>query len=178
MKKKFYLLVLVCFFTTPVVFADIFIEPLISYTLGSGEIEGKSADYKGPLFGGKIGLRKLGVSVGGRFDFGRFSAEEAQGRTVDTPHRAYGVFVGLDLPLVFRTSFSYFLSSSQNVEYPSPQKEVERDGTGYAIQVGVGFSFIAKIFVEYQKHTYDRDDSSDKDDVTWYMAGISLPIGL
>ena len=175
MKKKIYLLFLICFFVAPSAFASVFIEPMVSYGFGSGSMEGLSADYRGSLFGGKVGLSKLGVSVGGRFDMGNLTAEEARGRTIDTPHRAYGVFVGLDLPVLFRASFTYFLSSSQRVEFPTPAQELDLEGTGYAVQIGFGFAFVAKIFIEYQKHIYDN---AHDDDAVWYTAGISLPIDL
>ena len=176
MKNRFTLFlfpILLFLSLAPRLSAGLLLEPLVAYGIGQGDIEGLKSSYTGPLFGGKLGYSQYGLSLGFRYDQGAFTAEEKKGRTADASHRAYGAFIGYDLPALFRASYTYYLSSSQEVDMASGA--VDLKGNGYSIQVGFGFAFLINIFVEYQKHSYDNDE---KDTAEWYFAGISFPINL
>ena len=169
MTRKVLVLFIVAFLAVPTAFSGLLIEPFVAYGLGSGDIEGPSADYGGSMYGGKIGYQKLGLSGGFRFDKASLEAEEGGGHTLDSGHTGYGVFVGYDLPILLRAAFTYYLSSEQEIDFPS--RTLTLEGSGQAFYIGLGFAALANIFFEYHQHNYDNDDSAN-----WYFFGLSLPL--
>ena len=171
MTRKVLVLLVVAFLAVPTAFSSILVEPFVGYGLGSGDIGGSSSDYSGSLFGGKLGYQSLGLNGGFRFDKASFETEERNGRTIDTSHTGYGIFVGYDLPILLRAAFTYYISSEQEVDLPGGVLTFK--GSGQAIYFGLGFSALANIFFEYHQHDYDNDDN---DSANWYFFGISLPL--
>ncbi|MCY4645249.1 MAG: hypothetical protein OXB88_11585 [Bacteriovoracales bacterium] len=177
MKKNVVFLFSLVFLSSPASFAlsltDLLIEPLVGYSL-SGEAKQENAaseDFDGTVFGGKIGYSFLGLSAGLRFDTGALELESGTQGTTDSDYGAYGIFVGYDLPIFLRASFTHYISSEQDIENVGVF-----EGTGTSIHLGFGFLPLVNLFVEYHDHKLERN-GVDRD-FNWYLLGLSLPLDI
>ena len=163
------MLLMAALLVVPTGFSSVLVEPFVGYAIGEGDIEGSSSDYDGVLFGGKLGYRYTLFNAGLRYDRGAMDVEYG-GSTVESTHSAYGVFVGLDLPILLRASLTYYIASDQKIK-PSTGSAINLEGNGQSIHVGMGFAALVNLFFEYHQHNYDNDDKAN-----WYMFGVSLPL--
>ena len=184
MRKRVWVLSIIVLVMARPVWSDLLVEPFIGYSMGEAKGGGAKEDHSGVLYGGKLGYKMLGLSAGLRYDMGGIDAEEGNS-SKEYDHRAYGFFVGYDVPLLFRVSAAYYISAERELE--TSQKAEESigqtfEGSGISFHFASNFLPFIKFFLEYHKYDFDKVDSPKSlpsgflGNTTWYVFGLSLPL--
>lgn len=177
----------------------LFVEPMITYEQGTGEI-----DFPSPF--GKSDTDTQGFGVGGRLGFhvyqslflgadARYSSLEFKDDASDTKTDAkawnYGPMIGIQMPttIALRVWGSYIMDGEMDPEKDNGFDVKFKDGTGYRIGAGIKLG-IASLNLEYQNLKYDKTkiqsvgnfgtnsvSDTNHDNNTW-IASVSFPIGL
>lgn len=170
-------LLIVAFWAAQPAWSDLLIEPFAGYSIGKANGEGSKKDHDGTLYGVKLGHKTFGLSVGLRYNMGSIS-EEGGGINTDYDHTAYGLFIGYDLPILWKVSVAYYLSSQLEVATsgdPNLGSGSKIKGDGVVFRFNMGLLPFVNAFLEYQKHDYDKAELSA---VKWYVLGLSIPLNL
>jgi hypothetical protein len=203
MKKYLLPVMTLLFVCTPVLAEEnkggLFIEPMITYEQGDGEI-----DYPSPF--GTSDTTSKGFGIGGRLGFhvhksvflgvdGRYSSLELKVDGSDTKSDAkawnFGPMIGIQMPttIALRVWASYIMDGQIDPEKDNGFDVKFEDGTGYRVGAGLKLG-IASLNLEYQNLTYDKTriqavgnfgtnsvSSTSLENNTW-IASVSFPIGL
>jgi len=172
--------------------ALILIDPYVGYKLTSGENGSSPAtqyDYNSLSYGTRLGLKKLGFSLG--LDYSMASSDlEASLGNINTAEshdqKILGVFLGYDLPAMFRVWGTYVL----DVEFEDTDGSDSGDtlnGSGIGLGLGyTGLPFVSINF-EYKMYTIDEATSSGvtsnlaanaEIDLKEMMVSLSVPFDL
>ncbi|MCP4913612.1 MAG: outer membrane beta-barrel protein [Oligoflexia bacterium] len=159
--------------------AGIHVEPYLGYGMTKLEQELQGASYKvagtneekGSFieFGGRLGYSMLGLSLGLDYNFtpSAYSLDRELPlpevtEAYDYTSSNFGVFVGYELPIMFRFYGSYYLSSNLKIDsdtYTGDGQDNTGDefkGKGYNLGVGfTGLPFVS-INLEYRSISYDE----------------------
>ena len=174
------------------VHAAFLIDPYFGYKLTSGENGSSPAttyDYNSPTFGTRLGVSHLGLSLGVDYSLASTDLEAEASNVVITEKHSQsmlGLFLGYDLPIMFRLWGTYFL----DVEFEDKDGSDSGDtlsGGGYGLGVGyTGLPFVS-LNLEYKKYVIDEAVSSgvtakltgaSEIDMSEIMFSVSLPINL
>lgn len=176
MKKFILALVAMSVFTTAQ--AAFLIEPYVGYNFNS-ELEANNCssnctdDVSGTSIGARIGWQSLGLQLGGSV---KLSQLEIDGD--DASGKSLGVFVGYELPILFRVWAEYTLSST--LEDDDSGVELT-DGSGFTIGGGyTGLPFVA-INLEFSKVNYEKFEAGSVSgsldaDLNTMLLSVSLPL--
>jgi hypothetical protein len=171
-------LLFLLFFTSQT-FATFMIDPYIGYKLGSGESgDTTKVDYtfNSITYGARAGISYMMFSVGA--DYSMASADfEYEVLTLSGKDKSdqtnLGIFVGVDLPVMFRLWGQYFIDTTIEDTDGSDRGD-ELKGTGYGLGVGfTGLPFIS-LNLEYRMLTYDELVSGGKTSALSSSEEISL----
>lgn len=183
-------LVVACF--APVAHAGIYIEPYVSYAMGSQKVDfddpqqgtaDMKGDLKGTAMGGKLGFSFLLVSAGIDYMIINTNAKTDTSEFT-TKGSAPGAFVSVGLPLI-RISASYFPS----ITLRNQEDLVYTDQKGSAFKVGVGYKIFPFISLNLDYYSFSSSSASyasnngvqSGDFATWKstnsltMLGLSVP---
>lgn len=142
--------------------ADILIEPLIGYQLGT-KVEIDNSDSvsggMGPAFGGRVGYQQLGLQVG--LDYLNSSVDmDNEDFKKDLKTAEYAAFVGYEFPLLFKAYVGYIFSMSGETSIRDDDNGAAlstklNGGSGF--KAGVGFTLLPllDINLEYRNVTVD-----------------------
>lgn len=174
--------------------AGIHVEPYLGYGKTKLEQTLRGTSYKvagdnketGSFveFGGRLGYRALGLSVGLDYNFtpSAFSLD----RETPTPEVSsaydytstnFGLFVGYELPLFARFWGSYYLSSSLEIDKDadtldgSDNTGDDYKGKGFNLGVGITTLPFVSINLEYRSITYDERKNVSSGNTVNYPAG-------
>jgi hypothetical protein len=178
MKKIISALFAMSIFTTAQ--ASFLVEPFLGTNMNS-EITNNSSgcgndctgDVTGSSLGARVGWQNMGLQLGGAF---KLSQLDVDGE--DSSVTSMGVFVGYELPILFRFWAEYTLSST--VELNDANAKLT-EGTGTTIGVGyTGLPFIA-INLEMSTINYEELESgstttSADQDLKTMLLSVSLPL--
>lgn len=176
MKKIILALVAMSVFTTAQ--ASFLIEPFVGYNFNSdykinGTCTSCELDVEGTSIGARVGWQNLGLQLGGAV---KRSQLEVDG--LEASVNSLGIFVGYELPILFRFWAEYTLFSE--VEYEDSGAQII-DGSGYTIGFGyTGLPFVA-INLELSKINYKEFEvgsvSGPVDiDLNTVLLSVSLPL--
>jgi hypothetical protein len=183
------LLALILVFATPTK-AEILIEPLVGYSLGSKvEIEdGENySGASGPSFGGRLGYQKLGFQLGLDYLNSNINMDDDDFKS-NVKTNEWAAFVGFEFPILIRAYAGYIFSATGESEKYNDsvlgRQTLKLEG-GSGLKVGVGFTLLPflDINVEMRQGTFTDNKigstSFDKDvKYSSYMVGLSLPFAL
>jgi len=168
---------------TPQAKASLLLEPYLGYALNGKGINSGSTDisYDTVTYGARVGYSSIiGLMFG--IDYSLQSPEidfEQPNGTIDSDKRdksQLGVFVGYELPLLFRGWATYYVASK--LEHSDGDKET---GNGYAVGVGfTGLPFLS-LNLEYRSCEYDeieRASNGDKEAIDRGLKEILLSVSL
>lgn len=155
MKMLAAVLILFSFVSTSA-FADLFIEPWVGYEGGSYKLGAAGGAIQGSNIGVRLGAKELGFSVGPEYSFAFLTEKPTSGQDLSQDSQDLGLFVGFNLPVMFRFYGSYFLTTTAKVEATTGTYT----GTGY--RLGVGFTSLPFVVlnVEYISRDYSRISGS------------------
>ena len=153
--------------------AGFMVEPYAGFAL-AGTIEQASiiptvGTYSGVQFGGRVGFSMLGLMGGATYNMATATDYEFTRATVtatDSAKRSdLGLFVGYELPIMFRVWGSYYLDTKleavSNVGTSFIDTTETWNGTGYGLGVGfTGLPFVS-LNVEYKSFTYKDQNDTD-----------------
>ena len=168
------------------------IDPYIGYKKSSAE-NGTTPtveyDYNSLTYGARLGLKKMGFSIGADYSMASADLEaETSGIKVAEAHdqKQLGIFLGYDLPAMFRFWGTYLL----DVEFEDTDGSDSGDtlnGKGYGLGVGyTGLPFVSINF-EYKMYTIDESTSNgvtntlaaaNEIDFKEMMVSLSIPLDL
>jgi len=143
------------------------IEPSIGYIL-SGDLERRStkADYSGLTYGARLGFDYLGFMGGVEYSLASYeyeytAPEDEKGTTQDIDASHLGVFLGYNLPVMFRVWGTYYFQNTSELGGGSSNGD-ELSGSGLGLGLGyTGLPFLS-LNLEYKKYSYDEyEDISD-----------------
>lgn len=154
------------------VHADLHLEPFLGYAFGKGG-SGTKKDAHGVDFGGRVGFRTLGFSVGGEYSLSDFTIENSPDTSFKP--RNIGVFAAYEFPILLRAYGTYIFHSEG--DFGANKLE---DGSGYRIGAGfTGLPFIAinleLMHLEHKKLSSGSSPTHKMDLVGIY---VSLPLSL
>lgn len=182
------LLTLVTFTTHA--FADVLLEPYLTYVEGtvSGSqtisaagqtVSGSAKDNEhGVGFGGRLGFSMTGLLFGADY----FSAKPESGGS-SSPLTDIGVFAGYQFPM-FTASVTYIVSSKivgiQQSDVNGVDHETDVKGTGYKATLGFSILPLLSLNFIYFAHTWNKADllpyvTELKIEDSGGMVGLSVP---
>ena len=160
--------------------AGFLIEPYVGYSFAGDFDLGSvnNSDFDGLTLGGRLGYQSWGFIFGLDYSLQALTFEDKSTNSEnDSDKSQFGLFVGYDLPILFRAWATYFLSST--IE-PDNGGDVE-SGNGY----GFGFGYTGLPFVslnlEYRKISYGEAAGaslSEDADAKEILFSVSLPLNL
>lgn len=158
-------------------YASLLIEPSIGFNLSNkGEYEGNvqgfgdiQVDYSGKpvVIGGRIGFQRLGLMGG--LDVKLHSKKEYEYKsaqlpdfTADASKRDIGLFVGYNLPILFRVWGAYYFDSRFEMDRVNDPADDKIDkGSAVALGVGYrGFPFLS-FNLEYMRTSFSEAERGD-----------------
>lgn len=161
--------------------ASILVEPYAGYAFGSqkGGLSTTKYDVSGLVYGGRLGVEKLGFMVGADYMAGTLNLKSGSSNR-DFKQSNVGVFVGFDTLIGIRAYASYYISPSASVNN-TPELKL-KEGTAY--RIGVGFKPIPFVSVnlDYYSVSFKKYESlgitqtfTSASKVEYVMLGVSLP---
>lgn len=170
--------------------AGVLLEPYLGYKIASGDRAITTAteySFNTPTIGGRVGYQFLGFMAGLDYSMstGSFGLETKTLTTtteVNNDQDQFGLFVGYNLPILFRVWGTYFLSS--NLEQADGD---ENKGSGFAL--GAGFTGLPFVSLNLEIRSISYDEFYDKSagttttlnptsDYTEVLLSVSMPIDL
>ena len=165
--------------------AGFLIDPYLGFRF-SGEIvedtnRGDEDEYEfsGLAYGARVGYDYFGIMFGVEYGMASSDIEQSAdpecagiancsvvGKKHEGDFKNLGIFVGYNVPLMFRVWFTYFLSAEMELTGKTDQTDLggdtnsttTYDGGGYSLGVGyTGLPFLS-INLEYKKLTYNEID--------------------
>ena len=120
--------------------SGLYLEPFLGYRIGKIQRQENTQTYKfnthGQIIGGRVGYNYLYFSSGFEVNYGEMNAS-VKSAPIGTTSESYttsglGVFVNVELPLLFRFWGTYYLSQ----KYENSISE-DFNGDGYSLGVGL-----------------------------------------
>jgi len=177
------------FLFTSTVQAGVLVEPYAGYSIGlSKDWSGSTYDYKTPQFGARLGYQFLGLMAGidyslsSSFDLNIENKSTGASSKKSSEKNQVGLFVGYELPVMFRAWGTYFLDANlKNTPVPA----TTYSGNGYALGLGfTGLPFVS-LNLEWRSFTYDSSKTSGtktslapKWTMNEILFSVSLPINI
>jgi len=203
MKKFLVSLSSLLFLSAPVLAEEnkggLFVEPMITYEAGEGEINypnpfgNSDTDTSGFGIGGRLGFhvyKSVFIGADGRYSFLDYEDSSADQET-DATAWNFGPTVGIQMPtdIALRIWGTIILAGQLDSEKDNGFDTRFEEGSGYRIGAGLKLG-IASVNLEYQNMTYDKikiqsvggfgtnsSSNLEFDNSTW-IASLSFPIGL
>lgn len=162
--------------------AGILLEPYLGYVLAGQIKNGTTANYKGAVYGARVGYSVLNFAVGAEYRGVNFTDDSTPQSTITAGD--LGIFGAFTFPVLLRAYATYF---------PSPVFKIANSGTtfnykaGNIVKLGVGFKALplVNIGLEYTIGTYSKYDVGGSDiglasnlNTASYALVISVPITL
>ncbi len=193
---------LIVLFALPSAYAGFHLEPWVGYAItglgdtnGDGVEDDKDESAKGPAFGARVGWAAGAFQVGAEFFMAKqtLSFDTAGSTEIDANQDGYGVFIGLDFPVVpIRVYGTYFISSKIEFD-PSIGTAglftVDELSEGAGWKLGIGFTGLPFVILnlEYQSIHYEKikgtllgstfeSEITDGDDYSTVLFSISIPL--
>jgi hypothetical protein len=184
-KFKGLILAVVLLAATTSAHASFLIEPHIGYNLsGSGDSPGVEYSYNGPQFGLRTGVQYLGAMGGLAFNKSSYDLEAKSAATTtktDVDRTELGVFVGYNLPIMFRFWGAYYFSNKGEVssgEYLGNTKEL---GVGFTALplLSINLAYRMTTFDEFENNAGTKTSLGNNEvDANEVVLSISLPLTL
>ncbi|MBT3586412.1 MAG: hypothetical protein HN509_16005 [Halobacteriovoraceae bacterium] len=178
--KKIVLSFLLATFFVGQASAGILLEPYLGYNFNGTIEEGPSNsdvdehEYSGLTYGGRLGFTMAGFMGGFDYSASSYTLEQTKdpgsatnsdvGNKQDASHTRMGLFVGYELPIMFRFWATYFFKTTMEVDGQANNTVdlggtgavAEYDGSGFGI--GLGYTAIPMLSFnfEYRVITYDE----------------------
>ncbi|RLA64670.1 MAG: hypothetical protein DRQ88_07275 [Epsilonproteobacteria bacterium] len=181
MKK---LLILFCLFSHPAQ-AWLIVEGNVGYGISNEWEKENYADvqYDGMVVNGRLGVKVFNFLIfGGEYSwsdnyFEYMDNSSGIGYKIPSPRTDYGVFAGIDLPIMLRFWASYYIQSELKMDNLNGTK---LNGFGYG--AGVGWTFLPFVSIngEYRKYEYDSSvgdialGSDDKLTGNWFLISVGF----
>ena len=153
MKK---ILILLCLFSAPA-HAWLLVEGNVGYGFSQKWEKENYSDItlNGMIVNGRLGLKLFKFLIlGGEYSWTDSNFEYSSGGIgykVPAPRTDWGVFAGIDLPIMLRFWATYYIKSQINMDNLNGTK---LEGTGYGAGVGWTFLPFVSINVEYRRYEY------------------------
>lgn len=164
--------------------AGILLEPFLGYAIGSAEdASSPSTDYsyKAPTFGARVGYQQLGLMLGAEYSTASldmdYEVSGLSGSFTGNTKSQLGLFVGYNLPIMFRAWGTYYVSPT--FEYSSG---TELSGSGYGLGLGFTGLPLVSLNLEYRSYTYDEATSGSSTGsiadytISEILLSVSLPL--
>ena len=172
-----------CLFLTLPANANFFVEPYAGMGKSiSDDIQDLDTSFDSFSFspGLRVGTMKLLglISAGGDISYQDSTAEEDGGRELSLTRMDYGLFVGANLPILFRGFAKYIFSSSLDI---GDNKVI--GASGYGLGVGyTGLPFLV-LNLEYKNLTWSKVSTDDVErnsdgEISEIFLSLSFPIKL
>lgn len=160
MKRHLSLLAVIFLLITPAAHADILIEPVLGYNLGTkleSDRDGTKEDYSGSGigYGGRLGFQKLGFQLGVDYLASSINIDDNDfDSNLDTTE--WAGFVGYEFPVFIRVYAGYIFSAIGKYESNTGSDIELSKGSG--TKFGIGFTGlpIIDINIEYRSGTFDK----------------------
>lgn len=179
-------LVVLCI--SSVAHATVMLEPFAGYASGKakGGLQSTSTDsydMSGVLYGGRLGIRHMGLMIGGEYLGGNMTVKETTSN-VSFSNQNIGAYLGYQFPVLGLRIYGTYFLSSQATAASTPQVKLSK---GNAYKVGIGLQSIPYLAVnlEYFHADYAQAnagtgavDLSPKEQFDVYMLTLSFPIPL
>lgn len=168
---KFFLLLFVSVFMTKAALAEnkggIFVEPILSYERGEGDIDfpapfnSSDTDVDGFGVGARLGFHifeSVLIGADGRYSMPRFK-DSALDQDVDAKAYNYGPVVGIQMPteLGIRVWGGYIMDGELDPEKDRNVDEKFTQAKGYRVGAGIKLSIVS-LNLEYQDLTYEKTE--------------------
>lgn len=165
--------------------ASFLIEPHMGYNIsGSGDSPGVEYEYSGPQFGIRTGIQHLGAMGGLAFNKSSYDLKfktAAGSVKTDVDRTEWGVFVGYNLPIMFRFWGAYYFSNKGEVtggDYLGNTKEI---GVGFTALplLSINFAYRMTTFDEFESNSGTTRSLGNNDiDANEMVLSVSLPLTL
>lgn len=145
----------------------LFIEPMITWESGSGDIDlpsplgGSSADVDGFGLGARVGfhvMESLFIGADGRYSFPNFKEKKLE---MDTDAKSWNVgpVVGIQMPTTFglRVWGGYIAAGELDPDRDNSVDVKFKSGQGFRVGAGVKLGIVS-VNAEYQKIKYDKTE--------------------
>lgn len=168
--------------------ASFLVEPHLGYIASGSQSSwgGLKAEYTGPQYGARLGVKYLGVMGGFAYTHSTYDLKlSALGQTVKSGQKQddMGLFVGYNAPVLLRVWVAYFLSSKIT------QTEAGQFGAtgdwfkGKTTEIGVGFTPLPllSLNVSYRMLSFDKVNEGTlpiKYEPKEIVLGVSVPFSL
>lgn len=201
---RHYVFVVVLIFIGKAALASVLVEPYIGYSLGgTSEVKNSTGttdtDYSGMNIGGRLGAQYLGLMGGLAYDHGSFTSKvtgpastvsslNSNGDGLESKWSAnsYGVFVGYNLPILFRVWGTYFLSSKWKATETKGGFDKNDEVSASAYELGLGYTALPFLSLNAQYRVYNLDETKYADGSATennsgstsksFILSVSLPI--
>lgn len=148
----------------------LFVEPMITYERGEGDVKfpdpfGKAdTDVNGFGVGARVGfhiLESVFIGADGRYSMPTFKAKRLD-QDVDSKAWNYGPVVGVQMPtaLGLRVWGGYILDGQLDPDKDAGVDQKFRSANGYRVGAGVKLGIVS-LNLEYQDMKYDKTDVSE-----------------
>ncbi len=148
----------------------LFVEPMITYERGEGDVKfpdpfGKAdTDVNGFGIGARVGfhiMESIFIGADGRYSMPTFKAKRLD-QDVDAKAWNYGPVVGFQTPttLGLRVWGGYILDAQLDPDKDAGVDEKFRSGNGYRLGAGIKLGIVS-VNLEYQDLKYDKTDVSE-----------------
>lgn len=177
--------------------ADFLIEPHIGYNVsssGESTFAGVKTDYEysGPQFGLRAGGQYLGFMAGLDYTFATADIESKESGVTykdEFNKKELGVFVGYNLPILFRAWAGYYFDAKARDNDNSGSSVSGSEYSGSATELGVGFTGLPFLSLNlmYRMINYDEFKSGgvttklsgdSEVSISEIVLGVSLPLTL
>jgi hypothetical protein len=153
--------------------AGFYIDPALGMHITDAEV-GTTDDLSGMGFGTKVGWKTLGLSFG--VDYQTVNLEsDSSNFEVDTTE--IGLFLGYDLPILFRFWVSYAVSLSGDIANTTTDYD-----SGSGTKIGIGYTGLPLLSINLEIKSYNFDENSagatiDQDYNATFLS-ISFPFSI
>ncbi len=179
--KRFLVLFFISIFSISYAQAELLVEPVIGYNIGSKFDFENGKAYSGgtgAAFGGRLGYQKLGFQVG--LDYLHSSIDmDDKDFDKNVSMNEWAGFVGFEFPILLRVYGGYIFSASGETKSNNVDVDL-KSGSGF--KAGLGFTLLPFLDInfEYRKGTFGEWKAGNTKfdtnvDYNSYMIGLSLP---
>lgn len=183
MRTKIYLglcAMLMTMVLVPKASAGVHLEPFLSYGFGKWGTSASEEDFKGVLYGGRLGYSIPMFSIGAEYQGGSLKDESKPAYTLKPTD--LGVYVSVEFPIMLRAYATYYFNSKVNVSGGNLSTDLDYQGKGYKLGIGFTALPLVSINLEYIAHEYDEVELggtsiklTDKVKADGIAIGVSVP---
>ncbi|MGZ3789500.1 MAG: hypothetical protein ACXVLQ_13310 [Bacteriovorax sp.] len=168
--------------------ASLLIEPHLGYNVyGNADYRTALIKYNGPQYGARLGGQVLGFMAGLDYTHSTFTYKTTtptfSGGEDEKKRDQIGVFVGYNLPLLFRAWFGYYFSDKVTQTKDGTYRSNGDWDKGHGTEIGVGFTGLPflSLNLQYRMSTYDTKNTGTLNpsaDTKEIVLGVSAPFTL